>query len=121
MPSFSASRNALEALIGAVFLTYGFEQTRLAVTAAFEEQITYGITTRVDHKTALQELIASKGLQPVYRLVTETGPPHARVFTSEVSVDGKVRGRGSGSSIKASEQAAAKEALAVLDGTVAGS
>jgi len=112
--------NALEALIGAVFLTYGFEQTRLAVTAAFENQITYGTTTRVDHKTALQELVAPRGVQPVYRLVTETGPPHARVFTSEVSIDGTVRGRGSGSSIKASEQAAAREALAVLDGPPAG-
>jgi ribonuclease-3 len=106
--------NVLEALIGAVYLTHGFEQARLAVVAAFEEQIRYAVTTHVDHKTALQELLAPRGLQPVYHLVTEIGPPHARIFTSEVSVDGVVRGQGTGTTIKMSEQAAAGQALASL-------
>ena len=44
----------------------------------------YAVTAHVDHKTALQELLAPRGLQPVYRLVEETGPAHARIFTSEV-------------------------------------
>lgn len=113
--------NTLEALIGAVFLTHGFEQTRLAVVDAFEEQIVYGATTYVDHKTALQEKLAPRGTHPVYRLAAESGPPHARVFTSEVSVDGAVLGRGSGTTMKTSEQAAAKEALASLDETAVGS
>jgi ribonuclease-3 len=108
--------NALEALIGAVFLTFGFEQTRLAVVGCFEEQIVYAVTSYVDHKTALQERLALRGGHPVYKLVEESGPPHARVFTSEVNARGSVRGRGSGTTIKASEQAAAKEALACLDG-----
>lgn len=106
--------NVVEALIGAVFLTYGFEQTRLAVVAAFEEQIRYAVTGHVDHKSALQELLAPRGLQPSYRLVEEAGPPHARVFTSEVSVGGVARGSGTGTTIKTSEQAAAREALASL-------
>jgi ribonuclease-3 len=46
--------------------------------------------------------------------VTEIGPPHARIFTSEVSVDGVVRGQGTGTTIKMSEQAAAGQALASL-------
>jgi len=103
--------NVLEALIGAAFLAHGFEQTRLAVVDAFEEQIRRAETARVDHKTALQELLASRGLQPVYRVVAEEGPPHARLFTTEVYVDGSVRGRGQGTTIKMSEQAAAGEAL----------
>ncbi len=74
----------------------------------------YAATAHVDHKTALQELLAPRGLQPVYRMVEETGPAHARVFTSEVVVDGTVRGRGTGTTIKMSEQAAAQEALAAL-------
>jgi ribonuclease-3 len=111
--------NTLEALIGAVFVTHGFEQARLAILNAFQDQITYGATSYVDHKTALQELLASRGLQPVYRLVTETGPAHARSFTSEVGVDGAVCGHGSGTTIKMSEQAAAKEALASLGGATA--
>lgn len=106
--------NVLEALIGAVFLTHGFEQARLAVVDAFEEQLRFALTGHVDHKTALQELVASRGAQPVYRLVDEIGPAHARVFTSEVAVDGVVRGRGIGTTIKMSEQKAAKEALVLL-------
>jgi ribonuclease-3 len=113
--------NALEALIGAVFLTYGFEQTRMAVVDAFEERIAYSATGHVDHKTALQELLAPRGLHPEYRLAAETGPAHARVFSSEVSIGGTVRGRGTGTTIKMSEQAAAKEALASLGDSDGGS
>ena len=74
----------------------------------------YAATVHVDHKTALQELLAPRGLQPVYRLMEEAGPAHARIFTSEVVVDETVRGRGVGTTIKMSEQAAAQEALAEL-------
>jgi ribonuclease-3 len=103
--------NTLEALIGAVFLTYGFDQTRIAVAEAFEEQMQRGAVGYVDSKTTLQELLAHRGLQPEYRLRSESGPAHARVFCSEVCVEGKVRGGGTGTTIKMSEQAAAKEAL----------
>ncbi len=106
--------NVLEALIGAVFLSNGFEQTRIAVVGAFEEQMHYAVTAHVDHKTALQELVAPRGLQPAYHLVDETGPAHARVFTSEVRVGELARGRGRGTTIKMSEQAAAREALEEL-------
>lgn len=107
--------NVVEALIGAVFLTHGFEQSRLTVVDAFEEQIRYAVTGHVDHKTALQELLAPQGSHPDYRLVEEEGPPHARVFTSEVWVNGVSRGRGIGTTIKMSEQAAAEEALAFFN------
>jgi ribonuclease-3 len=108
--------NVLEALMGAIYLAHGFEQTRLAVAEAFQEQIRYAFTAHVDHKTTLQELLASCGLQPAYRLVAEAGPPHLPVFTSEVSVGGVVHGRGTGATIKTSEQEAAREALASLGG-----
>jgi len=106
--------NILEALIGACYLAFGYDATAPAVVNAFQAQIEYAMTAHVDHKTALQELLASRGAQPVYRLAAEEGPPHARTFTSEVSVDGVTRGRGTGSTIKMSEQAAAEEALADL-------
>ncbi|MBC7294230.1 MAG: hypothetical protein H5T84_09070, partial [Thermoleophilia bacterium] len=106
--------NVLEALIGACFLAYGFEAVRPAVANAFAERIVYAMTAHVDHKTALQELLAPQSLQPVYRLVSVEGPPHARIFTSEVMVDQTVRGRGVGTTIKMSEQAAAREALSAL-------
>jgi len=113
--SATVQGNVLEALIGAAYLDYGFERTRAAVVEAFEAQLRYAVTDHVDHKTALQESLAPCGLQPAYRLVAEDGPPHARVFTSEVSIAGMVRGRGTGTTIRMSEQTAAKEALASLD------
>jgi ribonuclease-3 len=112
--SHSIQGNVLEALIGAIYLAHGFAQTRGAVVEAFERQIHYAVTSHVDHKTALQELLAPRGVQPVYRLVSETGPPHARFFTSEVLVNGSTKGRGTGTTIKMSEQAAAGEALSSL-------
>jgi ribonuclease-3 len=68
----------------------------------------------------LQELLAPRGLQPAYQLAAEEGPPHARTFTSEVWVDGRVRGRGDGKTIKMSEQAAAREALASIENSAEG-
>ncbi len=103
--------NTLEALIGAAFLTFGFEQTRLAVVEAFEEPMRRGAAGNTDSKTSLQEVLAHRGVQPEYRLVEESGPAHARVFGSEVVVEGAVRGRGTGTTIKMSEQEAAREAL----------
>ena len=108
--------DVLEALIGAVYLEHGFERARTAIVSAFEEQIHFAETAHVDHKTALQELLAPRGLQPVYRLVEETGPAHARTFRSEVLVDGATRGQGTGTTIKMSEQAAARMALSDLEG-----
>lgn len=104
----------LEAVIGAVYVEFGFERVRPAIVTLFHEQIEYAVTAHVDHKTALQELLAPRGLQPVYKLVDEAGPAHARIFTSEVTVDGAVHGSGTGTTIKMSEQAAAEEALASL-------
>jgi ribonuclease-3 len=106
--------NILEAVIGACYLTFGFERTSGAVVEAFEAQFEYAVTAHVDYKTTLQEVLAPHGLQPVYRLVGGEGPPHARTFTSEVSMDGRIRGRGDGTTIKMSEQAAAREALVSL-------
>lgn len=106
--------NVLEALIGAVFLTYGFEITRQAVARAFAGQIEYAKAFRTDYKTTLQEYLAARGTRPVYRCVAEEGPPHARLFTSEVEIDGQVVGRGTATTIKMSEQIAAREALSLL-------
>jgi len=103
--------NVLEALIGAIYLTYGYDTTYAAVADVFEDQLRYAVTAHVDHKTTLQEVLALEGLRPSYSLVEQEGPPHARIFTSEVSVDGRVRGRGKGTTIKMSEQVAASEAL----------
>ncbi len=103
--------NVLEALLGAVYLVHGFEATREAIVEAFADHLERAAGSCVDPKTTLQEWLATRGSQPQYRLVAASGPPHARVFTSEVLVDGSVKGSGTGTTIKMSEQAAAQQAL----------
>ena len=67
-----------------------------------------------DWKTLLQETLQAEGLRPIYRVQAKQGPPHRPHFTSAVSVDGRQVASGEGSSIKESEQAAARAALEIL-------
>lgn len=106
--------NVLEALIGGCFLVYGFSETAEAVVQAFAEQVSFGLSHDMDHKSTLQELLAAQERVAEYVLVEEEGPPHDPSFTTEISVEGEVLGRGTGGSKKESEQAAAREALGVL-------
>lgn len=113
--SATALGNILEALLGACFLTYGFERTRAAIADAFNEQFTYAVAVYVDFKSTLQEHLAAAGRPAAeYSLAEEEGPPHRRLFTSEVSLGDGVAGSGSGRSIKKSEQRAARAALVRL-------
>ena len=111
----TALGNMLEALIGACYLAHGFERTKEAVVDAFYDQVSYAVTGYVDYKSTLQEHLAAEGGRiAAYALVAEEGPPHARVFTSQVIVDEEALGEGRGRSIKKSEQKAAREALVRL-------
>ena len=105
-----------EALIGACFLAFGFERTAAAVAAAFTPRIELAAETRLDFKSALQELLARRGARVSYDVVREAGPPHDRTFEVAALLDGEQVGRGSGRSKKAAEQAAAEEALERLGG-----
>jgi ribonuclease III len=100
-----------EALIGACFLAFGFESTAAAVAAAFTPRIELAAETRLDFKSALQELLARRGSRVSYDVVREAGPPHDRTFEVAALLEGEQVGRGSGRSKKAAEQAAAEEAL----------
>ena len=107
---------ATEALIGACFLAFGFERTAVAVAAAFEPRIAHASETRIDFKSALQELLARRGARVSYEVVEATGPPHRRTFEVEALVDAKRVGAGTGRSKKAAEQVAAEQALKRLGG-----
>jgi ribonuclease III len=115
----SRNRNVLaaviEAALGALFLQHGFAAIEDAVVAAFSEQIEEALTTRVDQKTDLQELLARSGRHVNYVEISVEGPPHDRRFTSAAVIDGEELGRGEGRTKKAAEQEAAREALAKLD------
>lgn len=107
--------DALEALIGAVYLDGGLAVAERVVLAHWTPVISRRAAApgERDFKTRLQEVLARDGDHPEYR-VTGTGPDHARTFTAAVVVAGRTLGEGTGSSKKRAEQAAARQALAGL-------
>jgi ribonuclease-3 len=107
---------ATEALIGACYLAFGFERTAAAVAAAFEPRIELAAETRIDFKSALQELLARRGARVSYEVIAANGPPHRRTFEVVAIVDSERVGSGEGRSKKAAEQIAAERALERLDG-----
>ncbi len=107
---------ATEALIGACFLAFGFERTAEAVAAAFETRIEHASETRIDFKSALQELLARRRVRVSYDVIAESGPPHQRTFEVAAVVDSERVGEGKGRSKKTAEQAAAEQALKRLGG-----
>jgi ribonuclease-3 len=100
-----------ESLIGAVYLTFGYEAVRPAVIEVFDEHIVYAESSYIDHKTELQEYLARSGQSVAYKVQGFSGPPHNREFEIEAVVDGESLGRGFGTSKKRAEQEAAAEAL----------
>ena len=115
----SVNRNVLaaviEAALGALFLQHGFAAIEGAVVAAFSQEIEHALTTRVDYKTDLQELLARSGRHVQYTEISVEGPPHDRNFTCAALVGGEEHGRGEGRTKKAAEQEAAREALARVE------
>lgn len=107
---------ATEALIGACYLAFGFEPTAEAVASAFEPRIELAAGTRIDFKSALQELLARRGARVTYAVTAATGPPHRRTFEVEAIVDSERVGTGVGRSKKAAEQLAAEQALKQFGG-----
>ncbi len=100
-----------EALIGAIYVTFGYEAVRPGVVEIFDEHISYAESSYIDHKTELQEYLARTAQAVVYRVLGFSGPPHNREFEIEAVVDGETLGHGFGTSKKRAEQEAAAEAL----------
>jgi ribonuclease III len=113
-PDVAESRNVLaaviEAAIGGLFLTHGFEKIEDAVVEAFESQFSEALRQPLDAKTELQEALARNGRKVRYDVERE-GPVHDAIFTAFAVVDGERLGAGSGRTKKDAEQAAAREAL----------
>jgi ribonuclease-3 len=105
----------LEAALGALFLAHGFGAIEAAIVDAFAEHIEHAVTSRVDPKTDLQELLARSGRRVTYAEISTEGPSHDRRFTCAALVDGEELGRGAGRTKKEAEQEAAREAFAKLE------
>ncbi len=107
--------NALEALIGAIFLNQGYEAARKFIQHNLIKHLKNIIENKLylDPKSHLQELAQEKlGLTPTYKVVTETGPDHSKIFEVGCYIGEKMYAKGNGSSKQTAESAAAAEALA---------
>ena len=106
--------DALEALLGAVYLDGGFSAAARVVQAIFADAVTASAQLRYgsDYKTCLQERLQARfNKLPDYQLVQVTGPDHEKSFFMEVRFEGKLLGKGAGTSKKSAEQNAAAAAL----------
>lgn len=103
--------SVIEAVIGACYLHVGYERTAEAVVEAFTPEIEDALSNPVDFKSALQELLARRGEEVSYEILSEEGPPHERVYEVLAQVAGEEKGRGTGRSKKHAEQEAARVAL----------
>jgi ribonuclease-3 len=119
-PRPSILADALEAVLGAVFLDGGYAAARTAVLAAFGARIDRLDPDRPakDAKTRLQELLQARhrGL-PQYRVASVTGEAHRQTFEVECSVKGiEFKAIGAGTSRQRAEQQAARAMLEHLEG-----
>ncbi len=108
--------DAFEALIAAVFLDQGWERCCVYLSNLLKEEIEktlQGVSS--DFKTLLQEIIQRNSSDRLsYRLLSESGPDHDKIFESGVFLNNRLLGKGSGKSKKESEQHAAQNAIDFL-------
>ena len=105
-------------LVGAVFLDSDYATVREVVLRLFNDRIAQTIIGKEDYdfKSELQEKVQSSvGTLPEYRIVKQEGEEHKKIFTTEVYIQGKLFGCGTGKSKKESQMDAAKEALKKLE------
>ncbi len=109
----SLLENSLEALIGAVFKDGGLEHAAHFIAKFIIPQAKEILTQNElkDPKSLYQEKIQSQGLvSPVYKVVSQEGPDHEKIFEVAVFVNDQETGRGKGRSKQEAEQQAAKKA-----------
>lgn len=109
--------DAMEAVIGAIYLDGGFANAKDFVRKYILTDIEHK-KLFYDSKTILQEIVQRdyKEEEVSYKLTGEEGPDHAKRFLVEVQIGGKTEGCGAGSTKKAAEQEAAYQAILALKG-----
>lgn len=109
--------DALEALMGAIYLESGLNSVKVIFIDLLEKNfpdINLNSLTK-DYKTALQEVTQAQiGTVPKYELISSSGPDHKKSFEMAVLLNGKEIARATGNSKKAAEQACALKALEML-------
>ena len=110
----STLADAVEAVLGAVYLDGGAEEARkiilpYLISSVGESDILH------DYKTVLQEIVQkNRGELLSYEIIEESGPAHDKMFVCQVKINSNVIAKGEGRSKKSAEQSAAKSALALM-------
>lgn len=111
----SALENSYEALTAALYLDAGLETATEWVLRTLGPLISEDTATTPENpKSALQEIVQAHGDAPVYRIASQEGPPHERVFRAVVEVAGRQLGEGVGRTKKEAEATAAAAAIEAL-------
>lgn len=106
--------NSFEAVIGAIYLDQGYEVAKEFINQNIISTLPQILETGSwrDPKSYLQEVAQEKDNQtPIYKVLSEDGPDHDKVFTLGVFIGAQLRGSGSGTSKQSAQQKAAEEAL----------
>jgi len=108
--------DTVEALIGAVYLSGGFEAASQVIHLLFDPlmEAAAGLGAGLDWKTSLQELSAEHSLGVPEYVIEDDGPDHEKTFTAEVKVGDSRYGHGTGRSKKEAEQQAAETAYRAI-------
>lgn len=100
-----------EAFIGALYIDQGIKKTKEFIYGTVIDSINKKENIFIDYKSELQEMVQTNRKSLEYRIISETGPSHDKVFEIEVLVENIVYGKGFGKTKKEAEQNAAKNAL----------
>ncbi len=105
--------NVFEAILASIFLDGGYEESKNYIEKRFSEEMREMIESPSGNFKAQLQDYSQKKFQkpPVYKVMKEEGPDHAKMFHIAVLVDEKEIGEGTGNSKKDAEQKAAKAAL----------
>ena len=109
----SITSDALEALIGAIYLDGGFANAKEFILKFVLNDLEHK-KLFYDSKTILQEVVQGEHEQLTYVLTDESGPDHNKSFTVRACIGERVIGSGTGHTKKAAEQEAAYQALLML-------
>ena len=125
----SLLNDTFEAMLGAYFLDAGIEPVRCYILEIFQplattlvnssldpqltaENLVQPVETFIDSKNRFQQwALARYQTKPTYQIIAESGPDHAKQFTAQVAIDGKVYGIGTGRRKQEAEKRAAEKAL----------
>lgn len=115
-PGDNVLADALEAMLGAIYLDGGHEPASTLVRQLWAGRIESEPSDQRDPKTRLQELAQSRGPQlPLYEVLDQHGPSHAPIFRIRVTLAEGEQAEGEGNSKRAAEQAAAQSLLKKVD------